>query len=249
MLVSKQKRKAIVVGATSGIGKEVVKVLTSSGWEVGIASRNQSELQFLQSRNLNIVATECIDITSADADQLLMKLIGKMGGIDLYFHSSGIGYQNRSLDIEKELLTISTNVNGMVRMVDTSFNYFTQCPDKKGTIAVISSIGGTKGLGPAPAYSSSKRFVSHYLESLTQLCNIRKIKNITLLDIRPGFVKTPLLNDGNTYPMQMDASKVAKQIVKAIDKGKTRVTIDWKYRILGFLWKLVPHWLWVRIRL
>lgn len=249
MRKAKEKRKAIVMGATSGIGKAVVDLLTSSGWEVGIASRNQSELQFMQSRNMNIIATESIDITNSSSDQLLMKLIGKMDGIDLYFHSSGIGYQNRSLDIDKELSTISTNVMGMTRMVDTCFHYFSQHPEIKGTIAVISSIAGTKGLGPAPAYSSSKRFVSHYLESLTQLCHINKTKNIKLLDIRPGFVKTPLLNDGNSYPMQMDVSKVARKIVYAIERGKTHITIDWKYRILVFCWKLIPNWLWIRINL
>ncbi len=245
----KESRKAIVIGATSGIGKEVVKVLTDAGWLVGIAGRRQGELQKIQSLNFNIIATECIDITKDDASEHLTTLIGKMGGIDLYFHSSGIGFQNRELNQEKEISTVETNAVGMTRMINTAFHYFKNNKEKKGIIAVISSIAATKGLGPAPAYSASKRYVSHYMECLTHLCHINKIKNIRLLDIRPGFVKTPLLNDGTYYPMQMDASFVATKIVKAINGNKNIMTIDWKYKTIVFFWKMIPRWLWVRIKI
>ena len=87
------------MGATSGIGLEVAKVLTGKGWQVGIAGRRQELLQQIQRKHLNIVATEQIDVTKADATERLQTLIGKMGGMDLYFHSSGIGYQNTFLVI------------------------------------------------------------------------------------------------------------------------------------------------------
>lgn len=242
-----ETKRAIVIGATSGIGKEVVRVLTEKGWQVGIAGRRQTILQQMQAKNLNIIATEEIDITKDNANEKLLKLIGKTGGMDLYFHSSGIGYQNRELDLEKELSTVSTNAMGVTRMVNTAFHYFEEHKETEGMIAVISSIAGTKGLGPAPAYSASKRFVNNYMESLCQLCHIRKINNIRLLDIRPGFVKTPLLDDGNRYPMQLDPSYVAKKIVRAIERRKSVVTIDWKYRLLVFFWKMIPRWIWVRL--
>lgn len=249
MIMESVTRRAIVMGATSGIGKEVVKILTEKGWLVGIAGRRQTILQQMQSKNLNIVATEDIDVTTDNATEKLAKLIGKTGGMDLYFHSSGIGCQNRELDFDKEVSTVSTNTLGVTRMVNTAFHYFENHKGKEGMIAVISSIAGTKGLGPAPSYSASKRFVNHYLECLSQLCHIRKIKNIRFLDIRPGFVKTPLLNDGNRYPMQLDPSFVAKKIVKAIERRKSVVTIDWKYRLLVFFWRMIPRWIWVRMRL
>ena len=162
------------MGATSGIGLEVAKVLAAKGWQVGIAGRRQELLQQIQRKNLNIVATECIDVTKADAPERLQTLIGKTGGMDLYFHSSGIGYQNIELDMDLELKTVETNALGMTRMVGAAFHYFASHPEQKGQIAVISSIARTRGMGPAPAYSSTKRFTSHYLESLTQLYHIRK---------------------------------------------------------------------------
>ena len=241
------QRFAIIMGATSGIGLEVAKALASQGWTVGIAGRRQELLQQLQRKQLNIVATECIDVTRDDAPERLQALIGKTGGMDLYFHSSGIGYQNPDLDADKELRTVETNAVGMTRMVDFMFNYFAQRPDHQGHIAVISSIARTKGLGAAPAYSATKRYVSHYLECLSQLCTIRRLHHIHLHDIRPGFVRTPLIADGNRYPMQLDPERVAQSIVRGIERDRSVITVDWRYRLLVAGWRLLPRWLWVRL--
>lgn len=243
------QKKAVIVGATSGIGLELVKVLTAQGWQVGIAGRRQERLQQIQSKNLDVVATECIDITKEDAPQRLLTLIGKTGGMDLYFHSAGIGYQNPELDIDKEMATVVTNVVGFTRMVDTAFHYFVEHPEHQGHLAVISSIAGTKGLGAAPSYSSTKRYNNHYMESLTQLCKIRGIRHIHLHDVRPGFVRTPLLSDGHHYPVQLDPHKVALSIARGIRRNQPIITIDWRYRILVAVWKLIPRWLWVRLKI
>jgi len=242
-------RHAIVMGATSGIGLEVAKVLAARGWRVGIAGRRQELLLQLQEQHTNIVATERIDVTKADAPELLQRLINDTGGMDLYFHSSGIGYQNTQLDMQRELATVETNALGMTRMVGAAFHYFEARPQQsRSQLAVISSIAGTKGLGAAPAYSATKRFTSHYLEALTQLCHIRHLRHISIHDIRPGFVRTPLISDAN-YPLQLRACKVAAQIVQGLEKGRTVITIDWRYRLLVFFWRLIPRWLWVRLRI
>lgn len=236
------------MGATSGIGLEVAKVLAEKGWMVGIAGRRQELLQQIQQEHQNIVATEQIDVTQAEAPKRLLALIEKLGGMDLYFHSSGIGYQNTELDMERELATIETNAVGMTRMVGAAFHYFEAHPEQRGQIAVISSIAGTKGLGAAPAYSSTKRFVNHYLECLTQLCHIRHIRHISIHDIRPGFVRTALIS-GSNYPLQLDAAKVAQQIIKKVEQRRAIITVDWRYRLLVFFWRLIPRWLWVRMRI
>ena len=243
-----EQRRAIIVGATSGIGLEVAKVLAKKGWLVGIAGRRQELLEQIQQEHQNIVATEQIDVTQSDAPDHLQTLIENLGGMDLYFHSSGIGYQNTELDMERELATVETNAVGMTRMVGAAFHYFEVHPGQKGQIAVISSIAGTKGLGAAPAYSATKRYVNHYLECLTQLCHIRRLSHISIYDIRPGFVRTALIS-GSNYPLQLDATKVAQQIVKKLEQRRAIITIDWRYRLLVFFWRLIPRWLWVRMRI
>lgn len=242
-----EPKRAIIIGATSGIGLAVARQLSRKGWQIGIAGRRQQLLQEIQRQDLNIVATQCIDVTSEDAVEGLKTLIGKTGGMDLYFHSSGIGYQNPLLDFEKEMNTVQTNAVGFTRMVLTAFKYYQEHSEIKGHIAVISSIAGTKGLGAAPSYSSTKRYVNHYLECLVQLSHIKGMKNLTISDIRPGFVRTPLLKDGGDYPFQLDVEKVAAEIIRGLEKKKSIITVDWKYRIIVFFWRLVPRWIWVRM--
>ncbi len=134
-------KKAIVMGATSGIGMEVAKLLATKGWQVGIAGRRIERLQALISQG-GITCYQQIDVTSPDAPAQLLELIDKLGGMDLYFHSSGIGWQNNSLDIEKELKTLETNGLGFTRMVDTAFNWFaaqSSTPTNKSELSVSES--------------------------------------------------------------------------------------------------------------
>ena len=244
----KVKMHAIVMGATSGIGYEVAKILASRGWRVGVAGRREAILAQMVAETDGIVAYEVIDVTIPDAVDGMHNLIDKLGGMDLYFHSSGIGYQNTELDADKELRTIETNCLGMTRLVGEAFRYFEQHPETEGQIAVISSIARTKGLGAAPAYSASKRFTSHYLESLSQLKTIKGIQNIHISDIRPGFVKTPLI-EGSNFPMQLDAGKVAISIVDGIERRKPVITVNWLYRLLVFFWQMIPRFMWIRMRI
>ena len=236
------------MGATSGIGYEVARVLAMRGWSVGVAGRKGNVLEKMVAETEGIVAYEVIDVTQPQATVALHRLIDKMGRVDLYFHSSGIGYQNKDLDPDKELRTIETNCLGMARMVGEVFRHFASHPETEVQIAVISSIARTKGLGAAPAYSASKRFTSHYLESLCQLTSIRGIRNIHITDIRPGFVRTPLI-EGSNFPMQLEASQVAVSIVEGIEHRKPVITINWLYRLLVFFWQLIPRCIWVRLRI
>ncbi len=243
-----EMKKAIIMGATSGIGRQVALILARRGWQVGIAGRRQNLLDELARAHPGIVATKCVDITLEDAPAKLGAFISELGGVDLYFHSSGIGYQNVALDAEKELATLQTNVVGFGRMLISAFEYFSQHPERPAHIAAITSIAGTKGLGAAPAYSASKRFGNHYLECLAQLCAIRRIKHIHIHDIRPGFVRTALLAEGK-YPLQMDPEQTAESIVNRLLRGDSIITVDWRYRILVALWRFIPRWLWVQMRI
>ena len=236
------------MGATSGIGYEVAKLLARRGWEVGVAGRREDILVKMVAETNGIVAYEVIDITKSEAVDGMRKLIEKLGGIDMYFHSSGIGYQNIELDADKELRTIKTNCLGMTRLVGEAFRYFEQHPEIEGHIAVISSIARTKGLGAAPAYSASKRFTSHYLESLCQLTTMKGIRNIHISDIRPGFVKTPMI-EGSNFPMQLDVRKVAVSIVNGLERRKPVITVNWFYRLLVFFWQMTPRFMWIRMKI
>lgn len=257
------KKRAIVMGATSGIGKEVARLLAANGYEVGIAGRREERLVQMAQATPGIVTHRQIDVTKEDAPTELHKLIEELGGMDLYFHSSGIGWENVALDADKELKTVETNGVGFVRMVSAAYNWFAEqradeakqraegdeqrASDKehKARIACITSIARTRGLGAAPAYSATKRMQAHYLECLSQQARMRHL-NIGITDIRPGFVATDLIA-GSHFPLQLKAEDVARTIVRAIERGNEVVTIDWRYRLLVAAWQLIPRWLWVRL--
>ncbi len=238
-------KRAIIIGASSGIGLEVAKNLLQSGWQLGVAGRRIAELEKLQALSPENIYIQALDITEENSVQNLHLLIEKTGGMDLFLLSSGIGKQNRDLNLDIELKTVETNSAGFVRMVTTAYSFFKK--QGKGHLAIISSIAGTKGLGSAPSYSATKRFQNTYIEALEQLAHIENL-NVNFTDIRPGFVATELLNDNKRYPMLMKPEKVAKLIVRAIDKKKRVAVIDWRYAILTALWKLIPRWLWVRLK-
>lgn len=239
-------KKAVVVGASSGMGNEVARLLLKDGWAVGVAARRTEPLEALSRQYPGLVIIQKIDVTSAEAGQRLQELIDSMGGIDLYFHAAGVGWQNHTLAEDKEMRTVATNALGFARLVGVAYRYF--AGKGSGYIAVISSIAGTKGLGAAPAYSATKAFDNVYIQALEQQANMRHL-NIRFTDIRPGFVRTALLDDGTRYPLLMKPERVARDIVSSIYKGRHVRVIDWRYRILTFFWHLLPAWLWRRLNI
>jgi short-subunit dehydrogenase len=239
-------KKAIIVGATSGIGREVARVLLNEGWQLGVAGRREEELKALKALAPERISTEVLDVTASGAAQNLLRLIRQTGGMDLFLLTSGVGYQNTALQPDIELKTVNTNVEGFVRMVTTAFHFFSE--QNGGHIAVVSSVAGTRGMGGAPSYSASKRFQNTYIEALSQLAHIRKLP-IRFTDIRPGFVDTPLLDKNQHYPMLMNVEYVARRIVRALKKRKRIAVIDWRYALTVFFWQLLPGWVWERIKL
>ncbi len=234
----------IIIGASSGLGFETARLLIEAGHTLGLAARRQQPLKTLQSLAPERVFITELDALRPDADQRLEDLIEQMGGMDLYLHSSGVGYTNIDLIAEQELHIVELNATAFTRLVGCAFRYFART-GREGHIANISSIAGTMGLGASPAYSATKRFQTIYLQSLAQLCTIRRLK-IHFTDIRPGFVRTPFI-EGYHYPMEMKVEHAARLIVRALHRRSRVAIIDWRYRLLVALWRLVPDRLWERL--
>ena len=105
------KRKAIVVGASSGMGREVALLLLADGWQVGVAARRADLLQEICDQYPLQASMAVLDICDCSAGEKLANLADEMGGMDLYFHASGIGKQNPNLSPEINLRTAVTNVD------------------------------------------------------------------------------------------------------------------------------------------
>ena len=231
-------KRAIVIGASSGIGLEVARLLKQKGWTVGVAARRVERLTEFEH-------AAQIDVNAEEAGQQLLALIERLSGMELYFHASGIGHQNRQLQEDIELQTVETNGLGFTRMVGTAYRYMVS--HGGGHIAVISSIAGTKGLGPAPSYSATKAFQNTYIQSLEQLANAQHL-NIRFTDLRPGFVDTDLLGD-DPYPILLRKEDVAREMVSAIEHHRHILVIDWRWRAITWLWRRIPRFIWRRLQL
>ena len=237
-------KRAVIIGATSGIGREVALLLLRRGWQVGVAGRRAELLQEIQSEAPARTKYRQVDVTSKESPRQVHSLIEDLGGMDLFLLCAGIGHQNPGLLPDIELATAETNVTGFIRMVDTAYAWFRERGG--GHIAVISSIAGTQGLGAAPAYSATKRFQNTYVDALAQLARMQHA-GIRFTDIRPGFVDTALLKGDKKYPMLMRPERVAARIVRALERKERVCVIDWRYKILVFFWRLIPRCVWERL--
>ena len=160
-------KKAIIVGATSGIGRELAILLANNGYKVGITGRREELLTTLKASKPDSFIIAAFDvITIAKVPQYLNDLKKELGGLDLLIISSGTGKINLSLDANIERYTNEVNIAGFTTIADWAFNYFQQ--QRYGHFAAITSIAGIRGSRQSPAYFASKAYQINYLEALQQ---------------------------------------------------------------------------------
>ncbi len=238
-------KRIVIMGASSGIGLAVAEALASRGVKTGLAARHTSELKALKEKYPDFVEYESIDVNHNDAPKKMEELIDKLGGMDIYFHVAGIGYSNPTLDPHREAEVVATNAAGFARMVSAAYGYFRDNAIK-GQIVAVTSVAGTNGIGDMAAYSASKKCAQTYLVALEQLARKEKV-DITFTDIRPGWIRTPLLNDDTSYPMEMNLDYVVPQIIRAIVKHPRVEYVDARWGALSAAWKAIPNAVWTRM--
>ncbi len=230
-------KKAIIIGASSGIGRELARILIRNNYKVGITGRREHLLKELQNESPGQYLYRAFDIRDlSKTTKNLRELIKELDGLDLFIMSSGIGYINPELDSEPEFLTIDTNVTAFTDVITFAYRYFQE--KKQGHIAGITSIAALRGNKNAPAYNASKAYQVNYLESLRQKSRSLKIP-VYITDIRPGFVATDMAKGDNLFWVA-SPEKAAKQIYRAIRKKKRIVYITKRWRIFALLIKLFP---------
>src|ERR1035437_7399259 len=158
-------KKSIIVGAISGIGRELAKILVEHNYKVGITGRRLDLLNELANENPGSFFVKSFDVSNTkNIVQNIEELTIELGGLDLLVISSGTVYPNEKLDFQLEEKTIEVNVMGFTQLADWAFNYFQN--QKSGHLVGISSIGGLRGWRDTPAYNASKAFQICYMEGL-----------------------------------------------------------------------------------
>lgn len=243
-------KRIVIIGASSGIGRKVALDFARYGFRVGIAARREDQLKEIKSQYPDRIEYMAIDVTLGDAVERFNKLIELIGGMDTLLYCSGTGFQDPQLTDERIANTLEVNVVGFARIVAAAYRYFraTANGDTPGQIAAITSVAGTRGIGIAASYSSSKRFEQQFLDSLEQLAYNQQV-NVDFTDIRPGFIRTDILDPDKDYPMIMDLDYAAPLIEHAILRRRRRAVIDSRWLIINTLWRLIPQMLWKRVNL
>jgi short-subunit dehydrogenase len=242
LLISIMK-KAIIVGASSGIGLELARVLVRNDYLVGITGRRKNLLEELKKENPLKYFVKSFDIKDLSANEKnLNELVIELGGLDLLIISSGTGSVDADLCFEIEKEIIDTNVSGVTQIAIRGFNYFKK--QNFGHLVVISSIAGLRGGRFVPSYGASKAFQINFLEGLRQKSRHDKL-NVTITDIRPGFVDTAMAKSPLKFWVA-PASKAAHQIFKAIKKKKNVAYITKRWVFIAYIMKLIPKWIWER---
>ncbi len=238
-----EQKKALIMGASSGIGKELAKILSGKGYVIGLAARRMDLLNELQRELPNKSFVKQIDISKPqETENKFKEIIAELGGVDLIVISSGYGDLNSELkwSIEKE--TIDVNVTGFALIAGISMRHFME--RDSGHLVGISSIAALRGQREAPSYCASKAFVSNYLEGLRHQA-IKSGKQIYVTDVQPGFVRTDMAKGDNLF-WASTAEKAANQIYDAIAKKKRHAYITKRWRLIAWLLKVVPNWIYYK---
>lgn len=236
--------KAIIIGASSGIGSALALLMANRGYTVGLMARRGILLEGLKDKYPDRFHISIADVT----DHLylaneLNNLVDKMGGLDLLVFSAGVGELNEALDIDLELPAIDVNVKAFNEVMVWAYHYFKQ--QTVGKIAVISSIAGLRGNAIAPAYNASKAYQINYLEGLRQKARKQKLQ-LVITDVRPGFVDTAMAKGGKKFWVA-SSEKAAIQILHAINTKRSVIYVSKRWKIIAWLLKLLPRFLYERM--
>ncbi len=230
-------KKAIVVGASSGIGKQLAVLLAQNNYRVGITGRRDQLLLNLQATNPEQFVVSVFDATDIiSIPKYLNQLADELGGLDLLVLSSGTGKINPTLDANIEQETNALNVEGFTAIANWGFNFFQQ--QGFGHFVAITSLAGIRGSRQAPAYFASKAYQINYLEGLRQKAKNTKLP-IYVTDIRPGFVDTAMAAGENLFWVAT-VEKAANQIYKAIKNKRDVVYVTKRWRMIAFLFRILP---------
>jgi short-subunit dehydrogenase len=175
----------------------------------------------------------------------LNELIGEMGGMDVLVICAGITERNDGkLDWTLEKAQMNINAIGFAALAVAGFNYFLDSGD--GTLVGISSVAMLRGNRFLPAYAASKAFMSIYLEGL-RLRAAKLGSGMKVVDIRPGFVDTPMVRKDNLAFTVADLGRSVREMVRAIEKGKRVAYVPTFWSVFALPFRHIPNFIYEKI--
>jgi NAD(P)-dependent dehydrogenase (short-subunit alcohol dehydrogenase family) len=209
--------KAIVVGASSGIGEAIARQLAAEGTQVALVARRAAELNRLEHEQPKLFKGFVHDVRQPDTTpELFERIVREMGGLDLLVYAAGVlaRVAEGEYAFDKDRETIEVNLVGAMAWMNLAAARFEAA--RAGTILGISSIAGERGRRGQPAYGTSKAALSAYLEALRNRCSRYGVNVATA---KPGFVDTPMTRGLKGLIWLIPADEAARQCLAIARKG------------------------------
>ena len=245
------RRRAILVGAASGIGAALARLLASEGYAVALLGPRQEAVQTvceeINQQNGGIRALSYQhDVSDTKAiPGLLLQIISDLGGLDLLVYVAGVNLPPglEHLDFEADRRMMEINALGAMAWMTPASELFKGMGS--GTLAGISSVAGDRGRVGNPGYNTSKAALSTYLEAMR---NRLSRHGVHVLTIKPGFVKTDMLKtaQGST-PFAIEPERAAADIYKAVRGRKQVVYTPGVWRWIMLLIQHIPSFIFRRM--
>lgn len=208
--------QAIVVGASSGIGRELVRQLVQGGAKVAAVARREAELKALADEFPGRIVPIAHDVTHyPEVPELFQRITGELGGLDLIVYAAGVmpAVGAHEFSFEKDKAMIDVNLLGAIAWLNEAAVRFENT--KGGTIVGIGSVAGDRGRAGQPVYNTSKAALTTYLEALRNRLATEGVKVVT---IKPGPTATEMTAHLKSKGM-MPAAAVAQTILAKSQKG------------------------------
>jgi len=243
--------RAIVVGASSGIGAEIARKLAAGGTAVALVARREAELEALAAaiRTAGGRATVARhDVTDpGDIAPTFERLVAELGGLDLLVYASGILAvpEEGVYDVAQDRTIMEVNALGAMTWTGLAAARFEA--QRGGTIVGLSSIAGERGRRTMPAYTTSKAALTTWLEALRNRVSRYGVNVVTA---KPGFVDTAQTKHLAKKPMVIGPDRAADLILAAARRGGSpSVFIPGRWALVAFIVRNIPSFLFRKLDL
>lgn len=237
------RKRAILIGASSGIGAALAKRLASEGWTLALLARRADLLTALcseinqQAGEMRAVAYVHDVIKTDEVPALLRRIVADLGGLDLFVYNTGINHRVNltEFDFEKDQQMTVSNYIGALAWLNPVSAMFQAA--RAGTIVGIGSVAGDRGRVGAPGYNASKAALHTYLEALR---NRLTRHGVHVLTVKPGFVNTDMVKASQSAFLVISPEKAAADISKAIRRRKQTIYTPWFWSWLMLIIRHIP---------
>lgn len=233
------QQRAIVIGASSGLGAALVRHLASHRYRVAAIARREAELANLRdSIGRDKVYPYVHDVTEYEQVPFLFDQITRdLGGLDLIVYVAAVQppVALHEYNFEKDEAMLRTNLLGAVAWLNQAALRFERA--RSGHIVGISSIAGDRGRVGSPVYNSSKAALNTYLEALR---NRLTRYGVSVTTIKPGFIDTELLKNAPKTFWVISPDEAAAQVFSAINRRSQVVYVPPRWRLVGLVVRSIP---------